>query len=247
MYGNGDLQSATCEFKRLFERQTHLPWEQRHHLPHGLPPRIPNNARCLFIQPLSEDEQQILAQGGEQAEVPTKIPEGVPGMLKLLFGNNNKMAIHYFFNEVVNCRIKSVSSSPLDEHTLQVAIAILDRLDLTLTESSKRRHTRNSPVELFRFRQASYLKECYFGLLAIANRPSSEPIATDLDWVRQELQNVHLLLKLRMAVNRAHLYYANLPMEVSQQTLQILGLAEIKRGTYCSVCLLNWNRLVNVI
>jgi hypothetical protein len=231
LFGNGDLKSATVEFKRLFERQTLLPWEKRDQIPHGLPDHLIDPARCVCIQPPSEDEKQIIISGTEQSEAPIKVPEGVPGLLKLLFGNGIKMATYYLFNEVANNRIKSSITVQLHEDILTTAIAVLDKLDFTLTEYARRKVTRNSPTQEFRDRQTRYLKECYFGLMRIVNRSSSEPLATDHDWLKQERENILLLLKLRMATNRAHLFYNGLSTQLAQQALASLGLAEIKKGT----------------
>lgn len=241
LHGYGDLKTAYSEFKRLFQSHALLPWNKRHFLPQGLPAGIENEERCIFIQPPSEEEKRTLAPWVEKPEVPIKMPDGVPGILRLLFGGSNRVAINYFFTDVATTRIKAADATQLDEHTLRVAVFILNKISITLTEPLKKRRTRNSATaitESYKTHQASYLKQCYFGLLGIiSHRSISEPECTDIDWLKQELQDIHLLLKLRTALNKAHLYYNHIPSEVSQQALQALGLAEIKRGTYCCICL----------
>jgi hypothetical protein len=236
LYGSGTLKSAYSEFKRLFQTLALLPWTKRHLLPQGLQVGLEKENWCIFVQPPSEEEKRTHAPWVGKGEVPSKLPHGVPGVLKLLFGHSNKLAINYFFNEVAASRIKARDASQLDENTLRTAIAILNKLSVTLTEPSTRRRTRSSTTETTEFngaRQANFLKECYFGLLGIISQCSvSDPQRTDMDWLKQELQDVHLLLKLRNALNKAHLYYHRIPAEVSQQALRDLGLVEIKRGTY---------------
>lgn len=244
LYGNGDLKSAIVEFKRLFKRQAWMSWEG-YLLSHARPCHFPAKDQCIILQPPSEDERQMIAQGFEQPQVPIKIPEGVLGLLKLLFGHPNKMATQYLFNEVANAQLQSIGRVQLDEDILQTAIAVLDMLDDALTDTAKRKVTRNSPSSQFMLQQTSYLKQCYFALLGIVNRPISEPLATDHDWLNRERENVHLLLKLRIALKRAALFYNN--AELSQQAFQALGLTEIKKGTYGPLCELSLNMLNNFI
>lgn len=243
LYGNGDLKSSIVEFKRLFKRQASLGWDDRHLLPQTVPWHFPDETRCLFIQPPSEDEQQTIAQGYEKSNVPIKISDGVMGLLKLIFGHTNKMAIQYFFNELANCRMKAIGSMQLDEDALRTAIAILDKLGDTLTDSDQRKATRSSLSPQFSLGRAKYLKQCYFGLLGIAGRSISEPLATDHDWLKREREDVHLLLKLRIALNRAHFFYNNPLAPLSQQAFQTLGLAEIKKGMHSPLCALSLDGL----
>ncbi|KAF3396362.1 hypothetical protein F1880_006806 [Penicillium rolfsii] len=229
LHGNGDLKSAVVEFKKVFKRHTSLGWQNRYLLPHVMPWHSADEIPCLVIQPPTKDEQQIIAQGYEKSEVTIKITDAVMGLLKLLFGHTNKMAIQYFFNEIANCRVKAIGNVHLGEDALQTAIVILDKLAHTLTENEKRKATRSSLNSKFALARAKYLKECYFGLLGIAGRSFSELPATDPDWLRREREDVHLLLKLRIAVNRASRFYNNTIAPRVQQAFQTLGLAEIKK------------------
>ncbi|OOQ91243.1 hypothetical protein PEBR_01530 [Penicillium brasilianum] len=231
LYGSGALKSAYSEFKRLFQTLTLVPWTKRRFLPYGLLGGLEKENWCIFIQPPSEEEKRTHPPWVEQVEVPTKIPRGVPGVLKLLFSVSNRIAIGSLFNEVAASRIKAADASQLDENILRTAIAILNQLSMTLAEPSKKMRTRSSTTETTdKTRQADFLKECYFGLLGIISHcPISYPQCTDVDWLKQELQDVHLLLKLRIAWNIAGPYYRRIPTEVSQQALRNLGLAEIKR------------------
>lgn len=246
LHGYGSLRSAYSEFKRLFQELALLPWSKRHFLPLRLPVDMENEQRCIFIQPPSEEEKRTLAPWVEKGDVPAKIPDGVPGLLKVLFGNSNRVAIDFFFNDVATARIKAADTTHLDENTLRTAIGILNKISVALTEPLKKRRTRSSAtetLECYKLRQAFYLKQCYFGLLGIiSHRSITVPECTDVDWLNRELEDVHLLLKLCIARNKAHLFYNHLPREVSEQALQALGLAEIKRGTYwcISVIELKW-------
>jgi hypothetical protein len=237
LHGTGDLKSALVEFKRLFHEQSFLPWDKRDSLPHGVQDWVPIDSRCIFFQPLSEEEKKNIALGVQQAEVPVTIPQGVPGVLKVLFGHSNRLAVGHFFNDMARFRIKTVNHNQLDDNTLRAAMAILDKLRVTLAETVKRK-TRNSPVEWIKHSRATYLKECYFGLLGIYSRSSSEPLATDPDWLKQELQNLELMLKLRTTMDRTYLFRREMSSEVLQQAFLCLGLSEIKQGTYS--CVYSW-------
>lgn len=246
LYGHGDLRSAKLEFKRLFKKLAWVRWEDRHSLQHGLPDGIPSKTRYIFIQLPSEDEKQIAAPEAEQTEFELKLPEGVPRMLELLFGYSNVSAIKEFFTDVSISRIKTVNHSQLNGHILRTAIAILEKLSITLTEPLKRRETRNSSPEEMAC-QANYLEDCYFGLLGIGKRSAFELESTNLDWLKQELHNVQLLLKMRTAMDKAFRYTRNLPGEVIQQAFQALGLAEIKQGTYLCVLYFTTNGANHVV
>jgi hypothetical protein len=247
LYGNGDLKSAIVEFKRLFKRQASLGWEDRYLLPQTLPWHFPDETRCLFIQPPTEDEQQTIAQGYEKSKVLIQIPDGIMGLIKLLFGHTNKMQTEYLFNEIANCRIKAIGNIQLGEDALRTAISLLDKISHALTDSEKRKALRSSLGPHSVLGRANYLKQCYFGLLGIANRSITAPLATDQDWVNREREDVHLLLKLRIAIDRAHLLYNSPLAPLSQQAFQTLGLAEIKKGMYPPLCALSLNGLINFI
>jgi hypothetical protein len=252
LYGNGDLMSAVVEFKRLFKRKASLGWEDRYLLPQTLPWHFPDETRCLFIQPPTEDEQQTIAQGHEKSKDLIKIPDAIMGLIKLLFGHTNKMQTQYLFNEIANCRIKAIGNIQLGEDALRTAIALLDKLghaltDHALTDHEKRKALRSSLSPHSTLGRAKYLKQCYFGLLGIVNRSITESLATDQDWLKREREDVHLLLKLHIAIERAHLLYNNPLAPLSQQAFQTLELAEIKKGMYPPICTLSLNGLTNFI
>lgn len=231
LYGNGDLRSAKIEFKRLFKKLACVCWEERHSLQLGLPDMNGIDARHIFIQPQTESQQQIGRPDAEQTDITLKIPSGVSSMLQVLFGRDNRTLINYFFTDLLATRLRAANYIQVDEHALRIAIAILDKLNTILTEPPKRA-TRSSSPE-FMVSQASYLKSCYFGLLGLKQRLNSEPHPPTLEWLKEEFQDVHLLHKLRVAMDTSYRNNsASLPMEVLQQAYQTLGLSEIKRGTY---------------
>lgn len=159
-------------------------------------------------------------------------------MLQVLFGRDNRTSINSFFTDLVVNRLKAANYIQVDEHALRIAIAILDKVNAVLTEEPKRT-TRSLSPELM-VSQASYLKSCYFGLLGLKQRLNIEPQPLTLEWLKEELQDVQLLHKLRVAVDTSYRHNAaGLPFEVLQQAYQTLGLSEIKRSTYCCVSLLN--------
>lgn len=231
LYGNGDLRSAKIEFKRLFKKLACVCWEERHSLHLGLPDMNAIDARHIFIQPQAENQQQIGGRDAERTEITLKIPSGVSRMLQVLFGRDNRTSINYFFTDLVVTRLRAANCIQVDEHALRIAIAILDKLNALITEPPKRA-TRSSSPELM-VSQASYLKSCYFGLLGLKQRLDSEPHPPNLEWLKEEFQDVRLLHKLRVAVDTSYRNNtASLPIEVLRQAYQTLGLSEIKRGTY---------------
>lgn len=231
LYGNGDLQSAKIEFKRLFKKLACVCWEERQSLQLGLPDMNAIDARHIFVQPQTENQQQIGDPDAERTEITLKIPSGVSSMLQVLFGRDNRTSINHFFADVVVTRLMAANCIQVDEHALRIAIAILGKLNAILTEPP-RPVTRSSSPELM-VNQANYLRSCYFGLLGLKQRLASELHPPNLEWLNEELQNVHLLHKLRVAVDTSlRNNAASLPIEVLQQAYQTLGLSEIKRGTH---------------
>lgn len=239
LYGNGDLRSAKIEFKRLFKKLACVCWEECHSLQFGLPDMNAIDTRHIFIQPQTENQQQIGGPDVERTDITPKFSSGVSSMLQVLFGRDSTTSINYFFTDPVVTRLKAANYTQVDEHALRIAIAILDKLNAILTEPPKRT-TRSSSPEVM-VSQASYLKSCYFGLLGLKQRLNIEPQPLGLEWLKEELQDVQLLHKLRVAVDTSSRNNAaSLPIEVLQQAYQTLGLSEIKRGTYCCVGLLNF-------
>ncbi|KAJ5177011.1 uncharacterized protein N7482_002888 [Penicillium canariense] len=220
LYGCGDVVSAKSEFKRLFKRLTSVSWEKRHSISKEKP--------FVFIQPSFREEQNCVPLA-DQAEVRYKLPTGVPKVLNLLFGHSNRSAVHQFFKDVAISRVKTVDEVQLSDHTLRTGIAILKRITTLLTETPKIRGTRSRSSELVQSELVNYLSQCYRGLMWIGKSSASHPGHANLDWVRHELQDVHLLLNLRVALEMTQAWEKTLKREMMQQAFQTLDLDEIKQ------------------
>lgn len=228
---NDDLEIARRDFEHRFEEVTGESWKDHCMLSQDTLEWNPSTERYIFFQPKHEDEYRAGNSLLEQDDVIERLPRGVSELIKLLFGPGPGDHASSFYRHILKNEIRSCYSLNLDGLTLRIAVDLLTKLVNCLEKPLACSEAQSRSSERLHMQKARFMKEMYFGLLRIARRSVSTPEATNLEWARQELRNIELLLKLRLCVEQKQ-RDGHLPKEIALKAFRTLEFEEIKRGVY---------------
>ncbi|EPS34785.1 hypothetical protein PDE_09749 [Penicillium oxalicum 114-2] len=225
---NDDLEIARRDFEHRFEEVTGESWKDHCMLSQDTLEWNPSTKRYIFFQPKHEDEYRAGNSLPEQDDVIERLPRGVSELIKLLFGPGPGDHASSFYRHILKNEIRSCYSLNLDGLTLRIAVDLLTKLVNCLEKPLACSEAQSRSSERLHMQKARFMKEMYFGLLRIARRSVSTPEATNLEWARQELRNIELLLKLRLCVEQKQ-RDGHLPKEIALKAFRTLEFEEIKR------------------